>query len=33
MPNGDKFIGEWASDMKHGYGKMEFISSGIVYYG
>lgn len=33
MSNGDKFIGEWSADMKHGYGKMEFISSGIVYYG
>eukprot|EP00347_Sterkiella_histriomuscorum_P021251 403334670 len=33
LPNGDKYSGEWLNDMKHGYGKMEFISSGIVYYG
>ena len=33
MPNGDKYMGEWANNLKHGYGKMEFVSTGIVYYG
>jgi hypothetical protein len=33
MPNGDKYIGEWLNDMKHGYGKIEYVSSGVIYYG
>lgn len=31
--NGDKYIGEYMNDMKHGYGKFEFSQSGLVYYG
>ncbi|CDW84586.1 2-isopropylmalate synthase [Stylonychia lemnae] len=33
LTNGDKYSGEWAGDMKHGYGKMEFVSTRTVYYG
>lgn len=32
--NGDTYSGEWQHDMKHGYGKIELVSSeGLVYYG
>lgn len=33
MTNGDKYSGEWTNDMKYGYGKMEFVSTGLIYYG
>jgi hypothetical protein len=31
--SGDKYTGEWGNDMKHGYGKMENATTGLVYYG
>jgi hypothetical protein len=33
LKNGDKYSGEWVNDMKHGFGKLESLSTKSTYYG